>query len=90
MYALSWKLLIKGLILEYFATLLKRLHLKKIASKMFHISSPSVLVLMGRSRMFFLEIRIKFHLGRAQGRSKRGYRGEKPKMKVVFLQNSHY
>ena len=33
MYTLSWKLLITGLILEYFATLLKTLHLKTITAK---------------------------------------------------------
>ena len=33
MYPLSWKLLIIGLLLDYFTTLLKRLHLKKIATK---------------------------------------------------------
>ena len=33
MYALSWKLLIIGLLLEYFATLLKYLHLMTIAKK---------------------------------------------------------
>ena len=33
MYALSWKLLIIGWLLEYFAALLKILHLKKIARK---------------------------------------------------------
>ena len=33
MYTLSWKLLIIGLLSEYFATLLKRLYLKKIAAK---------------------------------------------------------
>ena len=47
MYALSWKLLIIGLLSEYFATLLKRLHLKKIATK------HSIFFLMVRSRMFF-------------------------------------
>ena len=39
MYALSWK----GLLLEYFATLLKRLHLKKTATKCSLISSPIIL-----------------------------------------------
>ena len=33
MYALSWKLLIIGLLLKYFATFLKILYLKKIARK---------------------------------------------------------
>ena len=42
---------------------------------MFHISSPIVLFLVGRSRTFF-GIRIKFHLGREKGRGKRGYGGE--------------
>ena len=34
-----------------------------------------------RSMTFW--IRIKFHLGRAKGRGKRGY-GVKPKMRVIF------
>ena len=38
--------------------------------------------LMGRSRIFF-GIMIKFHLGRAKGRGRRGY-GEKLKMRVIF------
>ena len=48
--------------------------------KMFHISSPIVLFLMGRSRIFG-EIMIKFHLGMAKGRDKRGY-GKEAQNKV--------
>ena len=51
--------------------------------KMFHLSSQIVLFSYGRSRMFYFWIRIKFHLGRAKGRGKRGY-GEKPKMRVII------
>ena len=76
MYALSWKLLLIGLHLEYFATLLKILHLKKIARKCSIFLHQLYFFLMGRSRTLFFWIRIKFHLGRAKGRGKRGYGGE--------------
>ena len=77
MYALSWKLLIIGLLLEYVTTLLKILHLKKIARKcsIFLHQSYFFLMLPGRSRIFS-EIRIKFHQGRTKGRGRRGYGGE--------------
>ena len=52
MNALSWKLLIIGLLLEYVATLLKILHLKKIAKKMFHTSPPILLFSYGRVKDF--------------------------------------
>ena len=39
---------------------------------------------MGRSRTFFFEIRIKFHLRRAKGRGKRGVWGKKSKMRIIF------
>ena len=74
MYALSCKVLIIGLLLEYFSTLLKTIP-EENSCKMLHISSMIVLFVMGRSRTF-LEIRIKFHLGRAKGRGKTGYVGE--------------
>ena len=50
---------------------------------MFHISSPIVLFLIGRSGMFLREIRIKFHLDKAKEMVKGGM-GEKPKMRVIF------
>ena len=52
MYALSWKMLIKGLLLEYFATLLKMLHLKKIARKCYIFLHQLYFFLKGRSRTF--------------------------------------
>ena len=82
MYASSWKLLIIGLLSEYFAILLKILHLKKLAWKCFTFFHWLYVFLMGRSRVFFW-IRIKFH----QGRAKEGVRwgtGKKPKMRVIF------
>ena len=89
-YALSWKLLIIGLLLEYYATLLKRLCLKKIAAKCSIFLHQLDFFLMWRSRMHFVFvwIRIKFHLGRAKGRVNGGMR-ETPNW-VFFLQNSHY
>ena len=72
MYALSWKLLITGLLLKYFATLLKRLYLKKIAAKC-SIFLHQLYFSLWEGQGHFLEIRIKFHLGRAKGRGKRGY-----------------
>ena len=71
--------------MEYFATLVKILHLKKIARKCSIFLHQLYFFLMGRSRTFFFGIRIKFHLGRAKGRSKMGY-GERG----LFVQNSHY
>ena len=57
---------------------------------MFHISSLIVLFLIIRSRTF-LEIRIKFHLGRTKGRGKRWGMGREAQNEVgFFLQNSHY
>ena len=53
MYALSWKLLIIGLLSEYFATLLIRLHLKKIATKYSIFLHQLYIFLMGRSRTFW-------------------------------------
>ena len=81
MYALPWKLFIIGLLLEYFATLLKTISAEN-SCKMFHISSLIVHFLMTKSRTF-LEIKIKFHLERIKGMGKR--RGmEKPKMRCYF------
>ena len=80
MYALSWKLLIIGLLSEYFAALLKRLYLKKTTTKCSIFLHQLYFFLMGRSRTF-LEIGIKFHLGRTKGSSKRWVWGEKPKMR---------
>ena len=82
MYVLSWKLLNIRLLSEYFATLLKRLHLKKIATKCSIFLHWLYIFLIGRSR--FLEgIRIKFYLGRVKRRV-RGGMGEKAKMRVIF------
>ena len=52
MYALSWKLLIIGLLSEYFATLLKILHLKKMTAKCSIFLHQLYLFLMGRPRTF--------------------------------------
>ena len=52
MYALSWKLLIIGLLSEYFAALLKILYLKKIAAKCFIFLHWLYFFLMGSSRTF--------------------------------------
>ena len=74
-YALSWKLLIIGLLLEYFATLLKD-YTWENSCKMFHISSPIVLFSYGKVKDILGGIRIKFHLGRTKGRGKWGFGGE--------------
>ena len=54
MYALSWKLLIIDLLLVYYATLLKRLYLKKIAAKCSIFLHQLDFFLMWRSRMLFV------------------------------------
>ena len=82
MCALSWKLLIIGLLLEYFATLLKRLYLKKIAAKC------SIFLQWFSSSRTFSWIKIKFHLGKAKGRGKGGMRGESQN-EVDFLAKFH-
>ena len=53
MYALSWKLLMIGLHLEYSATLLKRLHRKKINTKCSIYLHQLFFFVMGRSRTLF-------------------------------------
>ena len=83
MYTLSLILLITGLLLEYFETVLKILHLKKISRKCSIFLHWLHFFLMGRSRMFFW-IRIKFHLGRAKARGKSGVWGAKPKLRYLF------
>ena len=66
MYALSWKLLIIGLLSEYFANLLKRQYLKKIAAKcstflhLLYISYRKV-------KDIFLGDKDQISLGRAKG-----------------------
>ena len=47
------KLIIIGLLLEYFAALLKILHLKKLATKIFQISLPIVLFSYGKVKEIF-------------------------------------
>ena len=87
MYILSLKLLIIGLLLEYFATLLKILHLKKTAGK--------CSILLHQSYFFSWEIqehlggiRIKFQLERTKGMVKREYGGRSPKWRL-FLQDTN-
>ena len=89
MYALSWKLLIIGLLLEYFATLLKRLYLKKIAAKCSIFLHQLYLFLMGSSRMF-LGDKDQISSGENKGRGKKGYGGEAQNEGFFFLQNPHY
>ena len=77
MYALSWKLLITRLLSEYFATLLKRLYLKKIAAKCSIFLHQLYFLSYGKFKSVFW-IRMKFHLGRAKGRGRRGLWGRSP------------
>ena len=83
MYALSWKLLITGVLLECLATLLKILHLKKKSQKMFHISSPIVLFSYGKVKDNFWGYESNFIWGE-QKEGVRGGMGKKPKMTVIF------
>ena len=75
MYALSCKLLIKGLLLEYFATLLQCTTPDENSQKMFHISSCIVLFLKGWSRTLFGD-KDQISYGRATGRGKSVVGGE--------------
>ena len=83
MYALSWKLLIIGLLSEYFTTLLKMLHLKKMTTKCSIFLHQLYFFLMGRSRTFL--VMIKFHLGGQEEGVRRRYGGE-GHHEVFFLQ----
>ena len=74
MYALSWKLLIIGLLSEYFTTLLKMLHLKKMTTKCSIFLHQLYFFLMGRSRTFLALV--KFHLGGQEEGVRRRYGGE--------------
>ena len=79
MDALSWKLLIIGLLLEYVATLLKIIHLKKIARKCSIFLHQLYFFLMGRSTFFF---RDKDQISSGEGKRVRWGMGEKPQMRV--------
>ena len=56
--------------LEYFAILLKILHLKKISTKVPYFLTNCTFS-YGKVKEIFLGIKIKFHLGREKGWSKR-------------------
>ena len=86
MYALSWKLLIIDLLLVCYATLLKRLHLKKLAAKcsIFLHQLDFFSYVKVKDAFCSVWIRIKFHLGKTKGRGKRGYGGE-PKIRWGFF-----
>ena len=81
MYALSWKLLIRVLLLEYFATLLKILQLKKIAKKCSIFLHQLYCFLMGRSRTF-LGDKDQISSGKAKGRGMGGW-WEMPKVRII-------
>ena len=85
MYALSWKLLTIGLLPKYFATLLKILHLKKVATKCSIFLHQLFYFLLWEGQEHFWGIRIKFHLGRKQGKGKREYGRRSPKLAVLFF-----
>ena len=68
LYALSWKLLIKALLLEYFAALLKKKTPQENSHKMFHISSPIVLFPYGKVKDIFGH---KDHISSGEGKRKR-------------------
>ena len=80
MYALSWKLLIIGLLSEYFANLFKRLYLKKIAGNIPYFFTDCTFS-YGKVKDFFGGIRITFHLGRRRGR----VMGRSPKWGFFFF-----
>ena len=81
MYALSWKLLIIGLLSEYFAKSLKKTTPEENSHKMFHISSPIVLFSYGKVKDIFGD---KDQISSVKDKRVRGIRREKPKMRVVF------
>ena len=71
MYALFWKWLIIELPLEYFAILLKNTTPEENINKRFHIFLTNCTFSYGKVKVIFLGIKIKFHLGREKGWSKR-------------------
>ena len=83
MYALSWKLLIIGLLSEYFAKLLKRLHLKKIATKCLIFLHQLYFFLIGRSWTFWGD-KDQMSPGREKGSIKRGVWERGPKWGGYF------
>ena len=82
MYALSWKLLIIGLLLEYFTTLPK-IPLKKIAAKCSIFLHQLYFFLMGRSWTFFLD-KDQISSGEDKRKGSEEGMGQKPKMRVIF------
>ena len=81
MYALSWKLLIIGLLSEYVATLLKILHLRKIDRKCsIFLHQLYFFFWEGHS---FLRDRYQISCGEEKRKGKSGYRGM-AKMRVIF------
>ena len=82
MYAISWTLLIIGLLSEYFATLLKKLYLKKIARKCSIFLHWLYFFLWEGQGCLFLE---KDQISSWED-SKRGVWGQKPKMRWVFCE----
>ena len=75
MYALSWKLPIIGLLLEYFATFLKILHMKKIARKC-SIFLCQLYFCLWESQGDLFGDKDQIPSGRVKGRGKRGLWGE--------------
>ena len=82
MYALSWKTVHHRTTFRIFCNFTQKTIPEENSCKMFYISSPIVPFHMGRSRTL-LEIRIKFHLGRIEGRGKRGF-GVEAQNEVFF------
>ena len=69
MYAVSWKLLILGLLSEYFNFTQKTIP-EENSCKMFHISSPIVLFSYGKVKDVLLGDKAQISLGREKGRGK--------------------
>ena len=68
-----------------FCNLTQRTIPEENSCKMFHISSPIVLFSYGKVKDIFGD---KDQI--SSGEESKGVWGEKPKMRWVFLQNSHY
>ena len=83
MYALSWKVLIIGLLSEYFVTLLKRLHLTKITTKCSKCPHWFYLFSYGKVKDVSFWDKDQISPGWAKGRGKRGCGGE-AQNEVIF------
>ena len=88
-YALSWKLLIVGLLLEYFVTILKRPHLRKIAANVPYFFTDCTFSYEKVKDIFFLFWdKDQIYPGEGKRKGEEGGMGERAKMRYFFLKKN--